>query len=130
TLGGALSHLGDERFDRFRRMPVRQDAFLVLDDAHVLTTTVGRNSLADLVALLPPWLHLVVVGREQPALSLWRLRASGHVSEIGDDDLRMTVDEAKDLAGDGNERPSAADVVGLHERTDGWIAGLQLMIAG
>ena len=103
-----------------------RDAFLVLDDAHVLTTAEARHNLASLVALIPPWMHLVVACRGQVPISLWRLRTAGELVEIDDADLRLDRDEAAGIvAADG--APSSAALDELHRHTDGWVTGLKLM---
>ena len=70
------------------------DAFLVLDDAHVLTTGEARHNLASLVGLIPPWMHLVIACRGQVPIPLWRMRTAGELVEIDDADLRLDADEA------------------------------------
>ncbi len=127
SVEAALRHFGELRFDQFRRMSVQRDAFLALDDVQVLTSEDGRNSLADLVALVPQWMHLIVMCREQPALSLWRLRAAGDLTEIGDEDLQFSLEETTRVL--EIEEIVDVDAVGFHTRTDGWITGLKLMTA-
>ena len=103
-----------------------RDAFLVLDDAHVLTTAEARHNLAALVGLIPPWMHLVVAGRGQVPISLWRLRTAGALVEIDDADLRLDRDEAAGIiAADG--APASAALDELHRLTDGWVTGLKLL---
>src|SRR5215472_13280509 len=59
-------------------------------------------------------------------LGLHRLRLEGELAEIRTDDLRFSLAEAAELfAAAGVELP-AATVAVLHERTEGWAAGLRL----
>jgi len=103
-----------------------RDAFLVLDDAHVLTTPEARHNLAALVGLIPPWMHLVVACRGQLPISLWRLRTAGDLVEIDDADLRLDRDEATGIVGpDAALSATTLDELLLH--TDGWVTGLKLM---
>ena len=46
------------------------DITLVLDDFHLLSTGVARDSLAWLIQYAPPTLHIVVASRTEPALPL------------------------------------------------------------
>ncbi len=108
---------------------------LVLDDYHVIDAAPrGGNSLGAvdqmltyLVEHLPRQMHLVIATREDPPLPLARLRARGHLTELRATDLRFTPAEA---AGFLNQVMglglSIQDVATLEDRTEGWIAGLQL----
>ena len=102
-------------------------AMLILDDYHVIDTRSVDQALTFLVEHLPPQIHLVIATREDPPLPLARLRARGHLTELRAADLRFSSDEA---AGFLNEvmglKLSATDIATLEDRTEGWIAGLQL----
>jgi LuxR family maltose regulon positive regulatory protein len=80
-----------------------------------------------LVDHLPPTLHLVVASREDPPLPLSRLRARRQLTEVRAADLGFNVEEAAALLGAGmGLRLAEAQVAALVERTEGWVAGLQL----
>src|ERR1700680_5079947 len=100
---------------------------LVLDDYHVIDAKPVDMALTFLVEHLPPQMHLVIATREDPQLPLARLRARGHLTELRAPDLRFTASEA---AGFLNQvmglNLSAEDIATLEDRTEGWIAGLQL----
>jgi len=100
---------------------------LVLDDYHLIDSTPVDQTLAFLIEHQPPQLHLVIASREDPALPLARLRARGQLTELRAADLRFTPAEAADFLNRMmglNLKDS--DVAALEERTEGWIAGLQL----
>src|SRR6266566_6448711 len=100
---------------------------LVLDDYHLITAQPIHRSIAYLLDHLPPQLHLVIVTRADPPLSLARLRARGHLTEIRAADLRFTAEEtAAFLTRALGLELSAQDIATLEARTEGWIAGLQL----
>ncbi|MBA2288887.1 MAG: helix-turn-helix transcriptional regulator, partial [Chloroflexia bacterium] len=69
----------------------------------------------------------VITTREDPQLPLARLRARGQMTELRAAHLRFTPSEAADFlnAAMGLDL-SLADITALEERTEGWIAGLQL----
>jgi LuxR family maltose regulon positive regulatory protein len=72
-------------------------------------------------------MHLAIVTRQDPVLPLARLRARGQLTELRVTDLRFTLSEAADFLNQVmglNLR--AEDVAALENRTEGWIAGLQL----
>ncbi|MBI5033870.1 MAG: AAA family ATPase [Chloroflexi bacterium] len=106
---------------------VPKDLFLVLDDYHFIHTLAIHQQLAFLLDHQPSQMHLVVVSREDPPLPLARLRARGQILEIRQNDLQFTEDETADLMRRGMKiELSREDVAALHQRTEGWIAGLQL----
>jgi LuxR family maltose regulon positive regulatory protein len=80
-----------------------------------------------LLSHLPPQMHLMIASRADPPLSLARLRSHGDLTELRVSDLRFTPEEAAAFLNQvmGLEI-SAADVAALEQRTEGWIAGLQL----
>jgi LuxR family transcriptional regulator, maltose regulon positive regulatory protein len=104
-----------------------QPAILVLDDYHVLDARPIDQALAFLVERLPPQMHLVITTREDPQLPLARLRARDQVTELRAADLRFTPTEAAAFLTEVMGLSLlASDIAALEERTEGWIAGLQL----
>jgi LuxR family maltose regulon positive regulatory protein len=100
---------------------------LILDDYHVIEAKAVDQALTFLLEHLPPQLHLVITTREDPPLPLARLRVRGQLTELRAADLRFTPDEAATfLNGVMDLSLSAEEVTSLENRTEGWIAGLQL----
>jgi LuxR family transcriptional regulator, maltose regulon positive regulatory protein len=105
--------------------PLADRIWLVIDDAHELSPDALRQ-LELLVLRAPPDLRLVLATRHDLRLGLHRLRLEGELTEIRASDLRFTVAEARELfAAAGVQLPDAA-LVTLHERAEGWAAGLRL----
>lgn len=100
---------------------------LVLDDFQVIQDRAIQEALARLVTNQPRNMHLVLLTREDPSLPLARLRANNQITEIRAADLRLSLPETdsflNEVMGLGL---SPADVTALEEKTEGWIAGLQL----
>ena len=99
---------------------------LVLDDVHVLRNVECRSALSVLADHVPGGSRLAFAGRAQPPLRVARLRAEGKITEIGPDDLSLTRDEASSLLRSAGLTLAEDDVAELHERTEGWPAGLYL----
>src|SRR5450755_2046317 len=100
---------------------------LVLDDYHVIDAKPVDIALTYLVEHLPPQMHLVIATREDPQLPLARLRARSHLTELRAADLRFTASEASAFLNQVMGLSlSAEDIATLEDRTEGWIAGLQL----
>jgi LuxR family maltose regulon positive regulatory protein len=104
-----------------------EGVILVLDDYHVIEDHQIDQAVTFLLNHLPPQMHLVVSSRIDPSWPLARLRARGWMTEIRANDLRFTVDEATHFLNQSIEIEFAPeDITALGERTEGWIAGLQL----
>ncbi|MFO7631389.1 MAG: LuxR C-terminal-related transcriptional regulator [Caldilinea sp.] len=101
---------------------------LVLEDYHLITAQPIHEALTYLIDHLPPHLHVIITTRADPPLPLPRWRARGQLAEIRAAELRFTPDEAAAFL---NDRMglclSTEEVMALEVRTEGWIAGLQLV---
>ena len=100
---------------------------LVLDDYHLIGNPAIHTALAFLLDNCPGTFHLVIAGRSDPQLPLARLRARSQVVELRAADLRFTEPEAdrffNTIMGLELDHQSVAI---LEERSEGWIAGLQM----
>ncbi len=106
---------------------IPDDIILVLDDYHVIEAPAIDDALVFLLDHLPPNLHLTITSRVDPSLPLPRLRARGQVTEVRAADLRFTLEEASEFFRHiSGLSLSPSDVAALENRTEGWIAGLQL----
>ncbi|WP_421733899.1 LuxR C-terminal-related transcriptional regulator [Cellulomonas sp.] len=103
------------------------DVWLVLDDFHLVDDPQVSRDLTVLLTHLPPHVHVVLSTRADPDLPLARWRVRGDLVEIRAADLRFTVDEAAEyLTEVTGLHLTAGDVAALEDRTEGWIAALQL----
>ena len=99
---------------------------LVLDDYHLIDSKTVDEAITYMIEHLPSQIRLVITTREDPQLPLARLRARDQLTELRAADLRFTPSEAAGfLQGMGIDL-SPEDVASLEDRTEGWIAGLQL----
>lgn len=105
-----------------------QKAFvLVLDDYHLVENEAIHSSLNFFIDHLPPGAHLVVATRADPPLQLARRRGRAELCEVRAADLRFSQAEAAQLINDVLHLGLASqDIAALAERTEGWIAGLQM----
>jgi LuxR family maltose regulon positive regulatory protein len=101
---------------------------LILDDYHLIDSADLHRQVAFLIDHLPTTLHLVFATRADPLdLPIARLRARQQLTELRADELRFTPDEAAEFLNEAMGLAlTADDVAALEERTEGWIAGLQL----
>ncbi len=124
--GGSAPPSVQAFLDNLQRVDA-EDVLLIVDDTHVLAGSRAADVLGQLVNGLPPWLHLVLSGRQPPALDLSRRRVGGDLLEIGPDDLRFRSWEVSDLflRHHGHDLPPE-EIAELARRTGGWAAGLHL----
>ena len=100
---------------------------LVLDDYHAVTDPSTHAAVTFLLEHLPPQLRLLLTTRADPPLPLSRLRSRGQLAELRAADLRFTVEETQEFLRDVMGLRLEADAVAaLEQRTEGWVAGLQL----
>jgi LuxR family maltose regulon positive regulatory protein len=100
---------------------------LVLDDFGAIQGEAVPELLNRLVQHWPPPLHLVLISRRNPPLPLARLRANGQITEIRSRDLRFTSEETSAYLDLALPAPLSQPILAvLEQRTEGWIAGLQL----
>jgi LuxR family maltose regulon positive regulatory protein len=99
---------------------------LVLDDVHALRNSECRAALSVLADHVPDGSRLVLAGRHEPPLRVARLRAEGRIAEFGPGDLALSPGEAASLLRGAGVALGADEVAVLHQRTEGWPAGLYL----
>ncbi len=100
---------------------------MILDDYHLVTNRAVHEQMAFVIDRMPPNLHVVLATRSDPMLPLARLRAGGGLIEMRSDDLRFGISDTDRLLNDVmGLRLGEVDVQRLHQRTEGWAAGLYL----
>ncbi len=103
------------------------EVWLVLDDYHLVDNHDVGKGMTFLLEHLPPHVHVALITRADPDVPLARWRVRGELVEIRAADLRFTSDEAAAYLNEATgQRLAAGDVALLEERTEGWIAALQL----
>ncbi|HEY6592978.1 MAG TPA: LuxR C-terminal-related transcriptional regulator [Asanoa sp.] len=103
----------------------RTDITLVIDDLHELNPD-ALGQLTRLLTNLPPHVRAVLATRRDLQLRLHRLRLAGGLAEIRAADLRFTERETRELLDAAGIKLSEAGAALLHQRTEGWAAGLRL----
>jgi LuxR family maltose regulon positive regulatory protein len=105
--------------------PLRERLWLVVDDVHEL----GPEALGQLELLImraPAELRFVLAARHDVRLGLHRLRLEEELAEIRAPDLRFSLAEARELFAAAEVELPEVSLAVLHERTEGWAAGLRL----
>ena len=99
---------------------------VVIDDLHELTSPEALSQLTRLLTNLPPHVHAILTTRHDLRLGLHQLRLAGELAEIRAADLRFTERETRMLLDASGIALSEAGAALLHQRTEGWAAGLRL----
>jgi LuxR family transcriptional regulator, maltose regulon positive regulatory protein len=105
--------------------PLDEHLWLVIDDVQELGPDALRQ-LELLVMRAPAGLRFVLAARHDVRLGLHRLRLEGGLAEIRADDLRFSLAETRELLTAAGVVLDEATLAVLHERTEGWAAGLRL----
>ena len=105
---------------------LEQPFVLVLDDAHVLSSSLALDAVGVLIAHLPAGSQVVLASRSEPGLALGRLRAERALVELGPADLAFDRKAADALLRASGVRLSRDHLRVITERTEGWPAGLYL----
>ena len=110
---------------------VPEPAVLVVDDVHRAGPDAGDGVLGALVAHAPPSVHLVLAGREAPAVPLQPLRAASELGEIGRDHLAFTTGEVRAAAAALRRPVTAGQAAQLRSGAAGWPAAVRMaLVAG
>ncbi|MCU1264500.1 MAG: hypothetical protein JWM21_818 [Acidobacteria bacterium] len=108
---------------------VDQQLILVLDDYHHLGADTAVHAVLDrLLAYLPDVMHVIIISRELPPISLSRLRAQAPLSTIDRPDLLFTDQETQELFRKVFDLElTPVQLAEYRQRTHGWITALQLV---
>ena len=104
----------------------RDGVTLVIDDLHELRSPEALAQLTRLLTSLPPNVYAILATRHDLRLHLQQLRLAGELAEIRTADLRFSERETRELLDASGIALSEAGVALLHQRTEGWAAGLRL----
>jgi LuxR family maltose regulon positive regulatory protein len=104
----------------------RDRTFLIIDDLHELTSPEAFLQLTRLLENLPEHVHVILAARRDLPLRLHKLRLAGELADIRAADLRFTERETRQFLEASGIALSDAGADRLHERTEGWAAGLRL----
>jgi LuxR family maltose regulon positive regulatory protein len=104
-----------------------QSILLVLDDYQFISNPAIHDGITFLLEHIPDNVHIVIATRSDPPIPLARLRARNQLTEIRAQDLRFTsMETAEFLINVFNLALTPEQIATLENRTEGWIAGLQL----
>jgi ATP/maltotriose-dependent transcriptional regulator MalT/ActR/RegA family two-component response regulator len=108
---------------------ISKSRIIILDNFYHL----HEKSILDLLSLVIQGgnenKHLVLISRNDPFLPLAPLRSNNALQEIRTEDMKFTTQEVKKFLEDNLGRSIDEDMAQhWEERTEGWVAGLQLAL--
>jgi LuxR family transcriptional regulator, maltose regulon positive regulatory protein len=108
---------------------VSEQLVLVLDDYHAIEDERIHEGMASLLEHVPASLRVVMTSRVEPPLRVGTLRARAQLNEVDAVRLRFSLSEAESMLNDVHGLGLAPETVKrLHDRTEGWAAGLYLAV--
>ena len=105
---------------------LERELLLVLDDVHELRSDTALQGVDELLRRTPANVRVFLLSRRDPKIALHRLRLAGDLVEIRSADLAFSGAEAGELLAGAGVALDGDDLTRLHERTEGWAAGLRL----
>lgn len=109
-------------------LTLNTDFVLIFDDYHSISNEEVNQMVNHLLEYLPQNIRLIVISRSDPNLSLAKLRSQQQLCEIRAKDLSFSVQNINILFNKAlNIALTPHEIEILKDKTEGWIAGLQLV---
>jgi LuxR family maltose regulon positive regulatory protein len=106
---------------------IEQPFILVLDDFHFIKDESVLDLVTQLLRHPPQPMRLVLIGRRDPPLLIFTLRAQNRVTEIRTQDLRFNeLEIATFLTQVLGTQVDSSTAASLEKKTEGWVTGLHL----
>jgi len=130
TLYGRLTGRGDPAGRPKKGDSSNRPYTIVLDNYQDAPFQSGfHEMIANALDVIPEGVNVIVISRAEPPAQLSRLKANDNISLIGWNDVRFSLEEAGELLSmKGGEKPPDDKLRQLQEKTDGWAAGLILVM--
>ncbi|MBI5641397.1 MAG: hypothetical protein HZA17_13335 [Nitrospirae bacterium] len=109
---------------------VKAPFFIILDNYQDVSSDSGFHAMISHgLEAVPEGVKVIALSRSGPPPELSRLRANGGVDLLNWNDLRFSVEEFGELVkGKRMTKPDKAMLKDLYEKTEGWVAGLILLL--
>lgn len=112
------------------QIPSDGDYYLVLDDMHSIGNEELLSSFESFLQFMPENLHLFLLSREEPPVYLGPVAVSGRLLFIASSRMYLSTPEALQfLTQTLKVSYQKEDLLQLTQYAEGWIGGLQLMVA-
>ncbi|MBV9617398.1 MAG: hypothetical protein JO031_18250 [Ktedonobacteraceae bacterium] len=112
-------------------MHIAHSGLLILEDYHLITEARIHETMVFFLEHLPATIHVMMLTRHEPPFPLIRWRARGELCEVQATDLRFSQEETirffRRTLPSESVLFSTEDLQQMHERVEGWAAGLRLL---
>ncbi len=103
------------------------EMILVIDDFHLITQPVIAKAINYLFEHIPAFIHIVILSRQESVINTSRLRLKGALFELHENDLRFSEEETSMFLNQTMMLQLDRQFVQqLTQKTEGWIAGMQM----
>ncbi|NQD92115.1 hypothetical protein HP532_05540 [Pseudomonas sp. CrR25] len=107
---------------------LQDEIYLVLEDYHCIDNLRIHELIGQIIKYAPENFHLVISSRTDIPIALGDLHLRDQITELNVKSLRFSYEETHEfLAARLPKTPGSECSRGLHDATDGWIAGIQLL---
>jgi LuxR family maltose regulon positive regulatory protein len=104
------------------------EVYLVLEDYHCITNEAIHEMIESVLDYAPTNFHLVISSRMALPFSLHQLRVHDKITEVGVKALRFTFEETHALLAERvSDQVEPDQSRALHDATEGWVAGIQML---
>ncbi|WML36694.1 LuxR C-terminal-related transcriptional regulator [Clostridium sp. OS1-26] len=107
---------------------INKDLVFVMDDFHCIKNKDILLGIKNFIDSIPDNIHLIITSRTKPNINISKLRLDGEVTEIDRNELSFSLDETSEFLSNMGVQIPEEGVKILNERTEGWIAGLQIAV--
>ncbi len=106
---------------------IDRELVIVLDDYHFVKDSASQAAIGSFLDLMPHGVQLAVVSRQDPSLTVGRLRANGDLLELRADELALRLDEVDALMNTILRLDLSPEALALLQaRAEGWPAVVAL----
>ncbi len=103
--------------------------YLILDDYHLINNSEIHQTISFLIDYLPPSVQIIITSRVEPSLPIARWRVKNVVDEVHAHDLAFSFEESRLFFNEYmNLNLSDEDIALAREKTEGWVAAMQLAV--
>ncbi|MBP1743770.1 MAG: malT [Firmicutes bacterium] len=131
VLGEDVMPLAEQTMDSIlnRISALDRSLIFVFDDFHHIKNDEILKGIKYFIDGIGGNIHIIITSRSKLNLNLARLRLNGEVTEIDRKDLNFTYEEAAEFVAENAEVEIPEKTVKqLWERTEGWVAGIQMAL--
>jgi len=123
----------ENAYDRLIRISDSASPFvIVFDNCQEVSEGAEFNKIINAgIEHVPSGMKFIFISRKDPPETFVRLMANSQMKTIGWDELKFTLDESNEMVRLRGYEAVSLEVLGqLHEKTDGWAAGIVLSLEG